>query len=170
MDGNVMEQTTSSSNPYTTQVNTRPGGFWIRFLAAIIDAIIIAIPCAIVNAIFKGVVGVVNPGGTNTAFAAFAFTLSLLIGILISLAYHAYYYQSTGSTIGKKLFMLKVIDSHTGNLLTFKQVFLREVVGKFLSGVTFMIGYIMGGVRHDKRALHDLVADSRVIETLHVHR
>jgi uncharacterized RDD family membrane protein YckC len=160
MDGNSMDQT----------INTRPGGFWIRFLAAVIDGIIIAIPCAIVNGIFKGVTGLVNPSGTNTAFAAFAFTVSLLIGILISLAYHAYYYQSTGSTIGKKLFMLKVIDNHTGNLLTFKQVFLREVIGKFLSGITFMIGYIMGGVRHDKRALHDLVADSRVIETLHVHR
>jgi len=162
-------ETNTMENPISTQVSRRPGGFWIRFLAAIIDGIIIAIPCSIVNWIFKTVVGVVSPGDSSNAFAVFALVISTAIGILISLAYHAYYYQSTGSTIGKKLFLLKVVDSHTGNLLTFKQVFLREVVGKFLSSITFLIGYIMAGVRHDKRALHDLVADTRVVETLHSH-
>jgi uncharacterized RDD family membrane protein YckC len=171
MDTHTMENPPSTQIPaqHGTPLSNRPGGFWIRFLAAIIDGIIIAIPCSLVNWVFKTVVGTVSPGDSTSGFAIFALIISTLIGIMISLAYHAYYYQKTGSTIGKKLFLLKVVDTHTGNLLTFKQVFLREVVGKFLSSVTFMIGYIMAGVRHDKRGLHDLIADTRVVETLHVH-
>jgi uncharacterized RDD family membrane protein YckC len=147
------------------QNSVRPGGFWIRFMAAIIDGLIVAIPSFIVNFAMGLIVAMISRGGSlPMAYTAFQMIISSVIGILISLAYHAYYYQSTGSTLGKKIFQLKVVDNETGNLLTFKQVVLREVVGKILSSLTLMIGYIMAGVRHDKRALHDLIADSKVLE------
>jgi uncharacterized RDD family membrane protein YckC len=143
----------------------RPGGFWIRFIASIIDGVIIAIPTAIIGAIMGFVMSMVFRGGSvPLPFLAFSQGVSMVIGILISLSYYTYFYQSTGSTLGKKVFQLKVVDATTGNLLTFKQVFLREIVGKILSSITFMIGYIMAGLRGDKRALHDLIADTRVEE------
>jgi uncharacterized RDD family membrane protein YckC len=146
------------------QAQIRPGGFWIRFLAAIIDGMIVGIPSFVINAIFGAIVGIITRGQNSALFGIFAWTMGTAIGVLISLAYHTYYYQKTGSTLGKKVFNLKVVDARTGALLSFKQVFLREVVGKFLSSATFMIGYIMAGVRQDKRALHDLIADTQVLE------
>jgi uncharacterized RDD family membrane protein YckC len=139
----------------------RPGGFWIRGIAVLIDGLILAIPSLIIRAVIYAVVAAVSQAG---AFLLFAWCTSTLLGILISLAYHTYFYQSSGSTPGKKIFQLKVVDNTTGNLLSFKQVFMREVVGKFLSAITFMIGYIMAGVRTDKRALHDLIANTKVQE------
>jgi uncharacterized RDD family membrane protein YckC len=143
----------------------RPGGFWIRFIATFIDGIIITIPTSIISAVMSTIVVFAFHGGkVPTPFVIFSQLMSLAIGILISLSYYTYFYQSSGSTLGKKVFQLKVVDARTGNLLTFKQIALRELLGKFLSGVTFGIGYIMAGVRHDKRALHDLIADTRVEE------
>ena len=154
-----------TENAVTTQVSTRPGGFWIRFLAAIVDGIIVAIPCAIVNAIFKSITATVSPGDMSSPFAVFSFVLSALIGYLFRSRTTPTIINRPGQR-SEKSCLLKVIDNSTGNLLTFKQVFLREVIGKFLSSLTLMIGYIMAGVRHDKRALHDLVADTRVVESL----
>ena len=38
---------------------------------------------------------------------------------------------------------------------------IREL-GSWLSAAIFGIGYLMVGLRRDKRALHDLIADTRV--------
>ena len=129
------------------QVSTRPGGLRIRFLAAIIDGIIMAIPCAIINVIFKSITATVSPGDVSSPFAVFSFILSALIGVLISLAYHAYYYQSTGATIGKKLFLLKVIDSTTRGLVDLQTGFLarsdREI---------FVVADLDDRLHHGRRA------------------
>jgi uncharacterized RDD family membrane protein YckC len=144
---------------------SRPGGFWIRFIASFIDGIIIAIPTSIISAIMGAIMAIVFHGGkVPMPFLFFSQGMSMAIGILISLSYYTYFYQSTGSTLGKKVFQLKVVDAQSGNLLTFKQIVLRETLGKMLSTITFLIGYIMAGVREDKRALHDLIADTRVEE------
>ena len=39
----------------------------------------------------------------------------------------------------------------------------RETVGKFLSGIFLSIGYILVGLDNEKRALHDILCDTRVI-------
>ena len=39
----------------------------------------------------------------------------------------------------------------------------RETIGKFLSGVIMNIGYIIAGIDSEKRALHDILCDTRVI-------
>jgi uncharacterized RDD family membrane protein YckC len=151
--------------PPIVSKKSRPAGFWIRFIATIIDGVVIAIPTAIIGGIMGMVMSLVfHAGSVPLPFLIFSQGISMAIGVLISLSYYTYFYQSTGSTLGKKVFQLKVVDATTGNLLTFKQVFLREFVGKILSSLTFMIGYIMAGLRSDKRALHDLVADTRVEE------
>jgi uncharacterized RDD family membrane protein YckC len=155
---------TSDVTPIVSK-KSRPGGFWIRFIATIIDGVIITIPTSIIGAVMGMVMAAVFHGGKiPTPFFLFSQLMSAAIGILISLSYYTYFYQSTGSTLGKKIFQLKVVDATTGNLLTFKQVVLREIVGKILSSITFLIGYIMAGVREDKRALHDFIADTRVEE------
>jgi hypothetical protein len=65
-----------------------------------------------------------------------------------------------GQTIGKSLVGVRVVGTD-GRLLTVGAALLRYV-GYYLSFFTFMLGFIMAGLRRDKRALHDLLAGSRV--------
>jgi len=60
--------------------------------------------------------------------------------------------------------MMKLRVSHcdTGTNISYGRAFLRETVGKFLSAIILMIGYLMADFRDDKRALHDLIASTQV--------
>ena len=69
----------------------------------------------------------------------------------------------TGTTIGKRLFNLAVVDEE-GKKLTFLNALYRETVGKYLSAV-FYFGYIMIFIDKDNRAFHDYLCDSSVIYT-----
>jgi uncharacterized RDD family membrane protein YckC len=48
-----------------------------------------------------------------------------------------------------------------GDPLSLWRAILREL-GYIVSLLTFGIGYLMAGIRPDKRALHDLIAGTRV--------
>ena len=56
---------------------------------------------------------------------------------------------------------IKVVPVNSKEL-TFGQVFFREVIGKYLSGLLY-IGYILVGIDSEKRGIHDMVADTRVV-------
>jgi uncharacterized RDD family membrane protein YckC len=77
--------------------------------------------------------------------------------------YYGYFYRTKGATPGKLLFDLRVLDGKTGTYLGTQQTIGREVFGKLLSAFTLGIGYFMAGVREDKKALHDIVCDTRVV-------
>ena len=62
-------------------------------------------------------------------------------------------------------FNLRVVPAETkdGEKLRLFDVVYRETIGKFLSGVIMNIGYIIAGIDSVKRALHDILCDTRVI-------
>jgi hypothetical protein len=45
-------------------------------------------------------------------------------------------------------------------------VIYRETIGKYLSAVFLYLGYIMAGIDREKRAFHDMLADTRVVYAL----
>lgn len=82
---------------------------------------------------------------------------------LISSAYFIAFTYLSGATLGKRLFHLKVIDKG-GEKLTFLNVIYRETIGRFLSGL-LCLGYLLIAVDTEKRGLHDVLCDTRVIYT-----
>lgn len=74
-----------------------------------------------------------------------------------------YYY---GTTLGKKLFNLKVVSTD-GSELTFINVLYRETIGKYLSSIIF-IGYLMISIDSEKRGLHDRLCDTRVVYNINL--
>ena len=64
-------------------------------------------------------------------------------------------------TLCKTVYPIKKVE--TKNAPNGPQTFLRENLGKFISGILFMIGYLMVGLRGDKKALHDLISDTVVV-------
>ena len=135
------------------------GGFWIRFVAVLIDGI----GLWIVNFALQSVMGtrVTNP--YNFAAAMSMIGVNFVISISLSLAYEAFFLVQYGATPGKMIFHLKVITPDGGPISWGRAI--GRYFAKMLSGITLMIGYIMAGFDSEKRALHDYVAGTRVIVT-----
>jgi len=64
-----------------------------------------------------------------------------------------------GQTIGKMLVGVRVV---AGEELPSIGAALLRFIGYFVSLGTLTLGYVMAGLRQDKRALHDLIAGTRV--------
>lgn len=83
---------------------------WVRLIARIIDAFIIAIPAIIVGIIIGGTAGVGGGGFSSNAFTTDGSAiLASLIGGLIGLAYEYYFLAKDGATPGKKVMNIKVV-------------------------------------------------------------
>ena len=150
------------------------GGFWMRFVASLIDGIILAVVGTVVNFVAVGSMmpgmGNIRPDSTpEEAFAAIGpvlgmLGLAFLINTAIQCAYESLFISRVGATPGKMVFGMKVVRPDG------RPVSLGRAVGryfaKFLSAMTLMIGYIMAGFDSHKRAMHDMICDTRVIKTL----
>lgn len=87
----------------------------------------------------------------------------LFINALAEFLYAGYFYSSHLATPGKMLFGIQVVKN-SGAKLEFLEAGLRDSVGKFISSVILGIGYLMAFFRSDRRALHDLMFKTRVVE------
>ncbi len=145
----------------------RYAGFWIRFVAVVIDSIILTIIAFIVNLPLRLIIGlgaidVANTGSVAGLGAVFAATgVLILINTAISVAYHAYFWSTRGATPGKMALGLKIIRADGGSLSV------GLAIGRYLAYIldffTIYIGFIIAGFDSEKRALHDRICDTRVI-------
>ena len=143
------------------------GGFWIRLVAAIIDAILIGIvvwPVAGIIAIAIGLAGgaVRMPDfGVHLVRGIVIWVLFLLIDWIYEATLES---SSKQATVGKMVLGLKVTDEH-GNRISFARASAR-FFSKILSRMTLFIGYIMAGFTARKQALHDIIAGTLVVRSL----
>ena len=72
-------------------------------------------------------------------------TLLQVFSTVISLFYWIFFTGNCGQTPGKMLLRIKVVRID-GDNLGYGKAFYREVVGKFLSGIIFAIGYLMAKI------------------------
>jgi len=80
--------------------------------------------------------------------------------LVASLVYEVSFIATRGQTLGKMALQIRVV-SMDGGPLSFGQA-VGRYFATFLSALILGIGFIMAGVRSDKRALHDLLAGTRV--------
>ena len=144
------------------------GGFWIRVIAFIIDAIIVRAVAAPIGLIFGLGAGLGTLGGMGGGFRhGFPF-LHLFGGGVIALVviagswlYEAFMLSSPyQATLGKMIFGMKVTDLY-GNRISFARATGRHFA-KWLSGMILCIGYIMVGFTERKQGLHDILAGTLV--------
>jgi len=149
----------------------RYGGFWIRFCAYILDAIIIGlIQGALFALLFGGSIldlvgdamsGRLTPGAdVALGVLPMVFTARFL-GFFLSGAYFAWCWTQYGATPGKMAFGLKVINPD-GSPISIGQA-LGRYLGMLLSGIIIGIGFIMAAFDDQKRALHDRLVNTRVV-------
>ncbi len=79
---------------------------------------------------------------------------------LASPCYFVFLHWARGQTLGKMVFRIRVVMLN-GAPLPFGLSLLRHL-GSWISAVILGIGYLFAAFRADKRALHDLIAGTRV--------
>ena len=129
-----------------TTKNVKFAGFWIRFLAFIIDGIILG-----------AIGGLVNSG--STSFNPITGGASLGVAWLYFALLQSSAWQGS---VGKKVLNLKVVD-RKGNRITFLRATGR-FFAKILSTIILLIGFIMVAFTKRKQGLHDLIAETLVIK------
>jgi uncharacterized RDD family membrane protein YckC len=155
----------------TAAMSPRPAfhyaGFWKRFLAYILDQIIMSVFAFFIIVPFLAMVGISLWSSDFEPTGDFIFTLisAYLMMIVLLLAgewlYFALMESMKGATLGKMALGITVTDLY-GNRISFGRASGRYF-GKILSSLTIGIGYIMAGITAQKQALHDMIASCLVI-------
>lgn len=129
------------------------GGFWIRFLALLVDSVIVSTMGVLLVAagIFLG--PILGP------------TWLLILPVLLVIGPLLYWVGMQASarqaTYGKALLGLSVTTAEGGRMSLLHS--LAREMAKILSSIPLMLGYVIAGVTGRKQALHDLVASTTVV-------
>lgn len=147
-------------------------GFWLRFVAWFIDAIVLGIGGGILTAPFAGW-GLANlhslmHGRTFSPdeFFVHGFVFrAIVVKALLHWAYYSLLESSTWrATLGKKALGLEVTDLN-GARISFGRATGRWAA-RYVSVMTLGIGYLMAGFTEKKQALHDMIAGTLVIRKI----
>lgn len=145
------------------------GGFWIRFVAALIDGIILTVIGSIVQFAVLGsllVVPRVQPGmNPEDALGAMMGMLGIVwvINTAIGCSYETFFIARLSATPGKMALGLKVLRPDGSRVGAGRAA--GRYFAKILSAMILLIGYIMAGFDSQKRALHDMICDTRVVKS-----
>lgn len=147
-------------NSYSSR-DTEYAGFWVRLAAYVIDSIIVFFGLLFVRLFLSGIMSVLSDTwiGGNILFH---YTLKDILLYGFQVLYFILCTYLTGTTLGKRAMNLRVVSAD-GQKLTILNVVYRETIGRFLCSLSVGIGYIITGVDREKRGLHDILCDTRVI-------
>jgi uncharacterized RDD family membrane protein YckC len=150
---------------------TNYAGFWKRFLAFIIDAILIGIvQWVILTPILAAIgIGAVNnmetmsddPAAMMGAMAAMFGAVNVITTVIWVLYYTLMESSKTQATVGKMALSIKVTDVN-GAKLDFVKALIRNA-SKIVSSIILFIGYIMAAFTEKKQGLHDIIAGTLVV-------
>lgn len=127
-------------------------GFWIRFLALLLDGIILSAFFSMVLLVF----------GYSPANPDIPIGLDLILR-LTGMAYFVVLTTVFGQTLGKMICNIEVVMQKGGSN-HFGWILLRESIAKFVSFIILLIGFIMAAFDKRKRTLHDHMAKTYVVK------
>lgn len=118
-------------------------GFWLRAGAYMIDGFIVAVVSIALNLILPSIVSAI----ARLVLSAGYFTVMPV--------------QNNGQTLGKMAAGVAIVRDD-GTPLSYGRAFARWL-GYLVSGLTLCLGFVCAAFTHRKRALHDYIADTRVV-------
>jgi uncharacterized RDD family membrane protein YckC len=90
-----------------------------------------------------------------------AMGIETLIGMAIGATYEGVFVSRFGATPGKMALELKVVRPDGGPISLGRAI--GRYFAKIVSWMILAIGFIMAGFDSQKRALHDMICDTRVV-------
>jgi|SRR3989338_4325154 len=173
MDENMnMNQTPVSSEPSVMQSQTIPpqvttqpqisqgvnyASFFRRLVALLLDSLLLSFTVNTLVIVFLGSLG--SPWKDAGLFHPV-----YIVTALVAWPYQVFMLNKYGATLGKMALGIRVQNESTGANLTLVEAVLREVVGKFLSGIALLIGYFWVIWDPKKQGWHDKLGKSVVIK------
>ena len=124
-----------------------------RLVAYIIDVLIITgvtVLLSIIGVVFLVILPIIS-------------VLFWLGAVLFGLAYFPYFWAKDGQTIGNRQMRIRVVRDMDGGPLSMGSAILR-LVGYWISGAVFYIGYIWIFVDQRRRGWMDLIAGTVVVK------
>lgn len=142
-------------------------GFWKRTAAYLIDSFVLMVVIGILGAVF-GVLGVLSmaskgdPSAFSTGSLAFI-GLFYVLEIVVMAGYFAVMHASgSQATLGKMAVGIKVTDENG------QRIGIARGIGRFfatiVSSLILLVGYLMAAFTDRKRALHDMIAGTLVVD------
>ena len=140
---------------------------WTRLGAAMLDSILLMIlffpPLFFLygNDLFNQLALSQNSYSNQLLFSLFTLSLYLLV--------NGYFLATSGQTVGKKMVGIKIVDSGSMQILPFWKVFGVRYLPVFVASQIPVIGQFLNIIdslfifRSDRRCLHDMIADTKVI-------
>ena len=125
-------------------------GRFHRFLAALVDFVIIGAGISILGAI--GVIDLGEPSATDQVLEA-----------VISFGYYVLLTAAFGATLGKMALGMRVVDE-SGQKAGFFRVLIRETIGKIVSFLVFFLGYIWILFDGKRQGWHDRIGRTFVVK------
>lgn len=142
----------------------RYAGFWVRVWASVIDTIVLTIVSGILVIAFGREDADTQIVHSLDSFGEILgdFILTNLLWSILGLFYYIFMTFRFNQTLGKMALGIEVVrvDGHPNQL---GNLFFREVIGKTLSTIIFLIGYMMVAFDPKKRGLHDRIASTYVV-------
>lgn len=145
-------------------------GWWARVGAAILDALILAIPVIVLTLIIVGVAAGSDAAAVVTAILGFlAYLLAVLFYAPLLMARGG---EHNGQTLGKQALGITVIRD-SGAPFDLGAAFVREVVvknllfgfvGSFFFSIPTILNYLWPLWDDQNRCLHDMVVKTHVIK------
>lgn len=136
----------------------RYAGFWMRLWAYLVDVIVVFS----ISGIFTSMLSL------SDSFSTFSLLGFWSANALVSgIFYYSYFLimtKLTGQTLGKMIFNLKVI-SENGEILTWFDLFFREVIGRFIYNALLIMKlvYLVIAFTPKKQGIHDMIGKTIVI-------
>jgi uncharacterized RDD family membrane protein YckC len=123
----------------------RPGGLLDRFLARLIDGVLLAIVAGIIEVIIAAAFGL-SAGGLGLGGSYAYAVIAAIVGTVINLGYFGYLESSRGQTLGKMALKLHV-QTMAGGLPTFEQAVRRNIwLALPILGIVPFIGGLIGSL------------------------
>jgi uncharacterized RDD family membrane protein YckC len=157
--GNEIKKESSNNAEKIIKESDNLAGFWVRAGAFIIDFVISYFGAWLLLGLF---IGIMNSG--SDFFDKISDEAAGLLSFGVVIIYHIALLSKWGTTIGKKLFGLKVVDSETNNKITINKAIIRSF-SYILSSIVFGAGFLVIAFDKKKRqGWHDIIAKTRVVE------
>jgi uncharacterized RDD family membrane protein YckC len=141
-------------------------GLGARFVAAILDLLLLLLATALVALPFGVLASAVVLTGNAPAWAlGLIFGPLTLILVVLWLFYFTYFESATGQTLGKRAMGIRVVDPTTGRPPTLTMALVRSVV-RIVDWLPFLylVGFLVALVTSRRQRLGDLLAGTVVIK------
>ena len=145
----------TSIEDYMTLSKNFYAGFWIRFVAYVIDMIVIYAVASLLNTLSFGLLNkqvdfpILGEESLSYVIVMFTYFISM-----------TYFFSQT---LGKMIMKIKV-ETNRGDKLNLADIIYRELVGRLLTIFLAYIPYIAVAFINKKKGLHDFIADTVVVK------